>query len=448
MVIHVGRPRLFVIGCNITIMFVLIVIIFYVYLFDMLKSQNYITQQVAAQKRKLRSSPWNEVPDFDLYLRMSSWQRFVDEYKWWFVNSYRLFWPPERIHRLVLVLDNDSKQDHITGKMLHSKWRFPRICYRNPTRNGNIYHHEERKRMYWDGFYPETCTNATYVGFVDSDTVWSSLVTPNSLFENSKPVILPRIGKHNWPCWADITEFMLGHKEVAQCMSYFPVLIKVSHIIKLRKYVENKHKKPFDDVFLAALDFGREFGKHHNRNCGLCQYSIMCNYVWYYHRDKYRFHMQMVPNQDWDGSGITSAMATLDYFRNNISAKDKTPKPRIAIHGRHLYSFIGGIREAHEGLEMQSSLGNKILHGKIQERLCYSGGFHYCAKQCHRYDRSKVYYSLFAFEFYEWIWDKRCYVEQQRYIKEAKAILEYYIETRQPVFGLTDVKDICYLLTG
>ena len=136
------------------------------------------------------------------------------------------------------MLDDNNKLDHAYGRVLSAIWPYPRLCYRKPAKDPRIYQHGERKRMYWDGFYPEACTTAEYVGFIDTDTLWSSLVTPESLFENGKAVVLPRIGKHSWKCWADVTDFMLGYKEVPQCMSYFPVMIKVAHIIELRKFVE------------------------------------------------------------------------------------------------------------------------------------------------------------------------------------------------------------------
>ena len=428
-----------------TILSVLVVIVVYTIYCDTFSSKHYRLPDVFIKRKNFFDSPWKNVPDFDLYLRMSNWDRFVNEYKRWFVNSYKVFWPSERINSLILVLDNNSRQDHAVGKALQSMWPYPRVCYRDPANERRIYHENERKRMYWDGFYPEACTNATYVGFVDCDTVWSSLVTPNSLFENNKPVILPRIGKHSWPCWADVTEFMLGRKEIAQCMSYFPILIKVSHIIELRKFIERKHKKPFDEVYLAALNYKLTVEKIHSRD-SMSQYNIMCNYLWYYHRHEYSFHMQIVPDQSWDGSELTPAMASLNYIKNIIPAGYKVPKPRIAIHGRHFYNFDGGVRKMYSGLDMQGDLGSKMLHAIIHEGLCYSGGFYYCREECRKFDFTIIYYNLYAFEFYEWLWDERCFSEQQKYLKEVADVVGYYIKTKQPVFGLNNIKDICFML--
>ena len=321
-----------------TVAFMLVIAVVYLSYFHELKS-NLISPQphleAGLKSKSYKSgvqSPWKNVPDFDLFLRMSSRERHVTEYKMWFVQSYKYFWPPERIDSLILVLDDEVAKDHEVGKTLQSTWPFPPICYRKPLKNRGIYHGNERMRMYWDGFFPETCTSATYVGYVDSDTVWSSLVTPNSPFEDGKPIVLPRIGQHTWTCWAVVTEFVLGYKEVPQCMSYFPVMIKVSHIIEVREFIEKKHKRPFNEVCRESFIVGKG-------DC-MCQYSIFCNYVWYHYRDEYRFHMQMIPDENWDGKYMfVPVMASLSYLKNNVPLRDKIPKPRIAIHGRHLFNF-------------------------------------------------------------------------------------------------------------
>ena len=72
--------------------------------------------------------------------------------------------------------------------------------------------------------------------------------------------------------------------------------------------------------------------------------------------------MQMIPQGKWDGKEeYTSSMATLDHLLNKISPKSKMPKPRIAIHGWHLWTFCDGERRGYSMMDTHNPPGNLIL---------------------------------------------------------------------------------------
>ena len=144
-------------------------------------------------------SPWANASDFVLYLRFTSGKRWEDEYNDVLIRTMRTFLPEERA-KLVVVLDNEKKKDHELGDKLRKTWPHPKICYRDPG-DLAVYHNWGKARMFWDMMYPDACTNATYVGFIDTDTFFSTLVTPNLLFEANKPIIVAKIGSPLIHCW-------------------------------------------------------------------------------------------------------------------------------------------------------------------------------------------------------------------------------------------------------
>eukprot|EP00794_Sanderia_malayensis_P015203 gene15203-biopygen12660 len=374
------------------------------------------------------NNPWKNVPDFVLYLRFTSVPRFVEEYKRDLLRTMKIFFPAER-SKLLLVLDNEKPKDHELGKQLKSEWPYPEVCYMDPG-DPNIYHHWGKGRMYWDMMYPDNCTNATYVGYIDSDIFFTTLVTPYLLFENNKPIIVAKIGLPPFPCWEFMTEEFLGRKEVMQCMSAFPIMFKTSHI-EMREGLVKRLGKKFDDIFRERSN------KHGGISC-LCQFSIMCNYVWHTHRDEHAWHMQMVPDGNWSGQHRVSAQVPVEYYHTEVIPEMQIPMPRMTIHIR--YTITNGVWLLNKVPE------EEIVEDFIKEGICYSGGFDRCPGKCKKWDKTKVHYNLFSFEFFQWFWDKRCLAEQEKHYKKVEQYLQYYVENKKEIFGLLSIDDMCTLL--
>ena len=365
---------------------------------------------------------FKDVPSLELALRMNSNPTSVKLYTTWFTRSLKLFWPEERL-KLTLVLDDENENDHKTGESLKYMWPRPKIAYLKPG-NTSVYKNQ-RQRMYLSYFYPEEYVSAQYVGFVDSDTMFTTVVTPQILFVDGRPTIQARIGEpfwqQGWECWSDVTEYMIGKKEALQCMTYFPVVFKVEHIIELRKFVEKRFGIPFPEVFRKSLKFENLYYK--NRipllNDCVCQFSIFCNYVWYYHREEYDFHLQMVPNDKWNGDRRRESQQTVAYIKS-IDPKYKIPKPRMAIHARH-YKENGVI---HSGsLDLTKEPYSSHMKRRLLEGICYSYGMHQCPNKCSSFGESAVQLSLYSFEMFDWVWDGRCLAEQKKHLKLVKEML-------------------------
>jgi len=143
------------------------------------------------------------IPSFAFYVRMTYSPRFATEYKNVFVRSMKLF-VPNSIAKLLVVLDAENMMDKKFAEEIMNEWPYPDVCYMTQG-NHHVYFKSGKARMFWDMMHPDLCTNATYVGFVDTDTLFDTIVTPQLLFEDSKPIIVAKIGQVPYQCWAKRT---------------------------------------------------------------------------------------------------------------------------------------------------------------------------------------------------------------------------------------------------
>ena len=389
---------------------------------------NGLVKLVSSHPRKAMN-PWSKIPEFILYVRFTSGDRWDQEYRDILIRTMQLFFPAERA-KLVAVLDDEKESDHELGHLIAKEWPFPKICYRKP-RDHSIYHSLGKLRMFLDMFYADECTDSKYIGFVDTDTFFVTYVTPDILFEKGKPVVVAKVGPSVYPCWDVATEIFLGKKEILQCMSTFPVMVKTEHLVEMRQKLAAYHEKAFDILFRdAPIEAGGPF-------C-ICQFSIMCNYVWYYHRSEYSWHIQMVPNSTLKSLKLTKGMATVGYYKREIDSSLTIPKPRPSIHIR--YMLLNGI------VFEQQEPPHEVIDGFIRESLCYSAGFNYCPESCKMYKQNRIHKNLFVFEFYPWLWDKQCYHEQEQHYKKVDHLISYYVSKGIEIFGLPSITQLCSLI--
>ncbi|KAL3885450.1 hypothetical protein ACJMK2_025507 [Sinanodonta woodiana] len=328
------------------------------------------------------------LPDVDLLLRM--YNRHVNRYRAILQKSTRYFWPGNM--SLVIVLDSESNDDLKLGRSLSTQFPYLKICFQGPG-DSSVYHENGHKRMQLDYFYPEKYTSKQYVGYLDTDTLFVTRVTEELLFEDEKPVIIGFYGKIFEPAWskiAEVTAVLFKSKEVMRGMAYFPVIMKVEHIIELRRYLEQLHGKSFINVY-----------KEHSK-LYISQFNIMCQYVWMFHRNEYRFYFQLRPftlDGIWNGEKNSPGRQSPEFYRTQVRAEEKMPKPRAAIHYRY-----------HNGWKSQETIRDVIKTG-----LCFSGGFDLCPNMCRHLNNSGLQEELFQFDYSDWTWDKRCMAAQKKH---------------------------------
>ena len=294
--------------------------------------------------------------------------------------------------------------------------------------------------MFLSYFYPEEYTSAEYVGFVDTDTMFTTVVTPNMLFVNGKPTVQARIGQPFYQqaleCWSDVTEYFIGKKEALQCMTYFPVIFKVQHVVEFRKFAEKRFGKPFLQIFKKSFDFPNQFVP--KGDC-VCQYSIICNYLWYYRRGEYDFHLQMIPDLNWTGDRRRESQQSLVYFRS-IDANLLIPKPRVAIHAKHYMEHETYIT-TYDDITKEPYFSH--LKYRLREGLCHSIWFDRCPEQCVGIDKNSVQLSIYSFEMFDCTWDKRCFDEQKKHYEDVRKLIIYNEQHGIKMFGVEKYSDAC-----
>ena len=377
------------------------------------------------QESKSGNDLFATVPSFVFYVRFTYSPRWASEYRNVLVRSMKLF-VPNRLAKLLVVLDAENQENKKFAEEIKKEWPYPEICYRSPG-DPKIYYGWGKGRMFWDMMHPDLCTDATYVGYIDTDTFFDTLVTPQLLFEESKPVIVAKIGLAPFACWVKSTERFLMKQEVMQCMSTFPVTVKTQHMKEMRERLSKQFGKDFGTVFRESAAGGIAF-------C-ICQFSFMCNYLWYYHRDEYAWHLQTVPNGDWNGAELRDGQVDPKYYHTEVKPAMKVPIPRTSVHLR--YMILKGVNYD------QRIPPKEEVEAIIKEGLCYSAGFQYCPEQCKRWKQSAVQYHLFSFEFYQWFWDSRCQAEQEKHYRNVKELVEFHVKNNYEIFGNKAIQDLC-----
>ena len=174
-------------------------------------------------------------------------------------------------------------------------------------------------------FWADNFTSREYVGFADTDAAFITYVDREDLFEDGIPVVNARSGYHPvssdgvWR-WTSGSFESLGILEPFRCMSYFPVIIKVSHLPELREFIASYHNLTFNEAFYHNISNGD----------GYSQFAIMCTYLYAFKRDEYKWYVHS-ETPDWDGknpSPIYGQNGNISQFTPEM----KIPKPRIATH--------------------------------------------------------------------------------------------------------------------
>ena len=325
----------------------------------------------------------------DLYLRLTTAkQALLRYYESLLVLSMRYFWPDH--FSMVVVFDNERQQDHSFAENIRQTFPFPRTCFMDPI-TGIKY--SGKDRMQRDMFYPERCTSKQYVGYLDTDTVFTSRVIPDMLFEEGKPIVVGIYGNISnsfWGMAAKTTAKIFKTKEVMRCMSNFPVIMKVEHMIKLRKYVETLHNMTFHEI-LQKKKVGY-----------ISQFNLMCQYIWLFHRDEYKFYLNFNKKVT---EGLSQGREDHKYYNQMLTPEQLQPFARFCVHYKY-YDVDGNWKS-------QATYTNLF-----KSSICFMGGFDLCPDKCTKFQRDSLRKAMFVFDFVDWTWDSRCLAAQQKHYKQ------------------------------
>ena len=326
----------------------------------------------------------------ELFLRMTTSPGLVKLYEDILLTSYTFFWQNET--DFLLILDDENEDDHSFGQKSVNEFPYPTVFYEKPNSFYGDYGHS---RMQWSMFWADKYATGEYIGFIDTDTLFITLVNEDMLFDGDKPRIWGEFGKPASYWWENIkynTRQFLKLEEVMRAMTYFPVIIKVKHLAAVRDYISKVHEKSFDDVFCSIACSQREYS----------QFNIIATYLWYFHREEYVWHMEeRMDNKNVDDPEITESI--------NITAEMRIPYPKFSIHYKYIYSIAMKVDRVYGSNTFNVNTRDTLM----KEGYCYSGGFNLMPDLCKEFAVNSLQESLFEFEDHTWNWDERCLSEQK-----------------------------------
>ncbi len=273
--------------------------------------------------------------DIELFLPVSlKADHRQDEWKNTFLSTYLTFWPIGAANtKLMIMLDEQDRNNSYVPSIEKEFAQHQVLTNRSRIVFNDVpgiyYANSGWKRQQYVMFYADNFTSAEYVGLVDTDCMFITYVHSSDIFEHGKPVINGKTGNPFQPgskeqiVWKDIiaTNYkVLGLEEPMKCMSYWPVIIKTSHIIEFRQWLELKYKLPFYEIMRLYVT-PNWFG----------QFDMFCTYLFNFHQNEYVWYIHNM-SPSWDLHGGFEGMNT----NKSIYTKEMYyPKPRIAIHARY-----------------------------------------------------------------------------------------------------------------
>ena len=381
----------------------------------------------------------NAPPEFhpdhlQLYTRMKYTYGW-NESRSCFLPSLQLFWPHVRV---VVGLDADGKEDQnmapkiaemVTSQYPPLRARGELIANHPSLLRYPGYSGYRRGQL--DMMFADKVVNSKYVGLCDTDTLFVTLVMPRTVFTaDGRPIVhgsVSRASNGDW--WRKVAigvHYMLKKPYAISCMSYFPVILETAHIAEMRAYVEKIHGRPFIEVYKGLYRFGV-----------YCHYSIMCNYIWHFHRDKYDMRHQNYYRFEGDWNASRQGEIS-DY---SFLTKENT-KPVVRASTHYSYTSFGVPYDLPRGKKMIAAgfmhhiRGGKYTPDVFRPLLVFSFCYSAMAQCRDRAELSrltsacakinatqdKLHTLLYRFEIWQtWEWDPRCLQAQQEYFESMKA---------------------------
>jgi len=257
-------------------------------------------QQYIADKKKAKHSqefkptptpgttpgPYSRLPNFTLMARVYS--AAEDELNNFLLPSYNIFWPRNLwpSSRLKLMWDNESTWDHAAAWRTLKRWKFLTNAYEDTPANGTLCDAMRTtgyaRQQYSNFIVDETLEDLRddeYVGFVDSDTFFTTAVLPEELFDwdSAQRKWKPRVFGYNSCCvdWMKTTKKIIAPGQTAgnfMTVYGFPIILKVDHLKAIRRTMTSKGdfaSPSWDETFRKICGTG-----------SYSQFDIMMNVLW------------------------------------------------------------------------------------------------------------------------------------------------------------------------
>lgn len=148
-----------------------------------------------------------------------------------------------------------------------------------------------------DKLHADLYSDADYIVHTDSDCVWTSDITPESLMEDGKPVWLmhPFGGDEN--PWPPIVLAALGFNSEYSFMRRHPFMVPRNIYKGYRDFMENRHQMPLRDYIISQPY--HQFIEYESLGCWAFKYAHDA-FVW---KDQADFPTFV--RQEWSWGGLT-----------------------------------------------------------------------------------------------------------------------------------------------
>ena len=281
----------------------------------------------------------NSTPSITLFVRMSGKLKkhrtrlYCD-----FFRTAVLFWPAS-FGKTVVVLDEESEQDHIFANSITSqiKQHFPdrklEVAFESLPKDASVLNvrASSRKsagynRQLWSSFFIDLHTDDPIVAWMDSDVAFLTPVTKATIFNGSRIRILGSqcsMKIQRVRTWANTTEIALGLPMVADFMTYFPVYIYRDTFTHCREYILKRFN---------TSNFEDAFRKSYNSAFLISPVNVVISYAWFFERDRYDWNLKICCELKSYNTRFPDGHKIKPHHTEDILSQ-----PQTALHIDHTY---------------------------------------------------------------------------------------------------------------
>ena len=243
--------------------------------------------------------PTPDIPSMTLFVRMAG---KLKEHRTRFycdlLKTAVLFWPAS-FGNTVVVLDEESVEDHASGNNLTSqiKQHFPdrklEVTFESLPKDANVLNFMGSQkspgynRQLWSSFFIDLYTHDHVIAWMDNDVAFLAPVTHATIFNGSRIRILGSecsMGISWVQTWARVTEIALGLPMVADFMSYFPVYIYRDTFTHCREHILKRFN---------TSNFEEAFNKIYLGSSYISPVSVVISYAWFFGKDRYDWNLKI-----------------------------------------------------------------------------------------------------------------------------------------------------------
>ena len=304
----------------------------------------------------------------ELTVRMPSTKKMVSRLFCSLLRSAVLFWST-RYGAINLILDESAKNDPyfpqqeeklgdlFSYKIVYEKnpQNIPRFMYATT----HVFSNMGYMQQLYSSFLMDLYTNASIIAWVDTDTMFTTVVTDRKIMNDDGRLIVKGMNnfnksEHHWiDAWDDHTWATIGHPMVADFMIYFPIFIFASTIKNCREYIMLRYQRDsFEDAFVDATIQGP-------RTSNPCPVCTIMSYAFYFEYNLYDWHI------DLGASNLQDYNERFQKPLPKLTAKDITPELHLTIHSqRHYPNFTKQLARATCYIQ---GLQNHIISSKCKE---------------------------------------------------------------------------------